>query len=759
MKIYKWIDKYNKKNSLKIIRKYHFGRSAGKSKTYCLHTSFWLKYILRLLLVFFSIISFQKTAYKGFFKLFSSRFSPFCSPTKNVLYIKLSDFFATLFGYRYFVYEEILPLLNNKNLSKLNIEIPIIKNPIVSIIIPVYNHLDYTYNCLKSLQLAISDKYAYEIIVVDDCSTDETALFFANNVKGVTYFRNENNKGFLLSSNQGAELAKGKFICFLNNDVQVKSNWLEYLIDTFEDETVGLVGSKLIYANGMLQEAGGIVFNDANAANYGRYDDIESPSYNYARETDYCSGASIMLLKEDFEKLGNFDLRYTPAYYEDTDLCFAVRHILDKKVIYQPFSEVIHFEGISSGTDVEKHPVKKYQSINKLKFYEKWANQLVNYPSFNDFKTALHKFYINKIVLIIDDTIPEPDKDSGSVRLTHIIDILKSIGYHIIFMPNDGNKKEKYFERLASIGVEVLYKFPNRNGMISMLQKRLPDVNIAWICKPQNNMVFEHIVNDEKLVRVYDTIDLHFLRIEREAELKNDQLLVAEAKKIKEREIEYAKASDVTIAITNDEKLILNNEGIENVVVIPNIHVNKNNQTSNASFNDRNGILFIGGYVHTPNTDAAKWLIEKIMPLVWKVNPDMHVTLLGSNPNNDILALKSKNVSVPGYVEDVSEYFNRSKIFVAPLRYGAGMKGKIGQSLSYGLPVITTSIGAEGMELVNETDFLLANLEEEFAKRISILYNDEELWFKLSKASLASIDRYSPLKIKSEIQLLLAQYS
>lgn len=759
MKIYKWIDKYNKKNSLKIIRKYHFGRSVGKSKTYCLHTAFWLKYILRLLLVFFSIISFQKTAYKTFFKLFSSKFSPFCSATKNVLYIKICDFFATLFGYRYFVYEEILPLLSNESLSKLKIEIPISKNPIVSIIIPVYNHLDYTYNCLKSLQLTISDTYAYEIIVVDDCSIDETALFFANNVKGVTYLRNADNKGFLLSSNLGAELAKGKFICFLNNDVQVKSNWIEYLINTFEDETVGLVGSKLIYANGMLQEAGGIVFNDANAANYGRYDDIENPSYNYARETDYCSGASIMLLKEDFEKLGHFDLRYTPAYYEDTDLCFSVRHILNKKVIYQPFSEVIHFEGISSGTDVEKHPVKKYQSINKLKFCEKWAKDLDNYPSLNDFKTALHKFYINKIVLIIDDTIPEPDKDSGSVRLTHIIDILRSIGYHIIFMPNDGNKKEKYFERLASIGVEVLYKFPNRNGMISLLQKRLPDVNIAWICKPQNNLVFEQIINDENLLRVYDTIDLHFLRMQREAELTNDQLLLAEAKKIKEVEIEYAKASDVTIAITNDEKLILNNLGIENVVVIPNIHVNKNIQTAYASFKDRNGILFIGGYVHTPNMDAAKWLIEKIMPLVWKVNPDIHVTLLGSNPNNYILALKSKNVSVPGYLEDVSEYFNRSKIFVAPLRYGAGMKGKIGQSLSYGLPVITTAIGAEGMGLVNEMDFLLADTEEEFAKRISFLYNDEELWFNLSKASLASIDRYSPSKIKSKIQLLLAQYS
>lgn len=759
MKIYKWIEKYNKKNSLKIIRKYNFGRSAGKSKTYCLHTSFWLKYILRLLLVFFSIISFQKAAYKTFFELFSSRFSPFCSPNKNVFYIKLSDFLATLFGYRYFVYEEILPLLSDKSLTKLKIEIPISKNPIVSIVIPVYNHLDYTYNCLKSLQLAISDKYAYEIIVVDDCSTDETASFFANNVKGITYFRNADNKGFLLSSNQGAELAKGKFICFLNNDVQVKSNWLEYLIDTFKDETVGLVGSKLIYANGMLQEAGGIVFNDANAANYGRYDDIESPSYNYARETDYCSGASIMVLKEDFEKLGHFDLRYTPAYYEDTDLCFAVRHILDKKVIYQPFSEIIHFEGISSGTDVEKHPVKKYQSINKLKFCEKWANHLSNYPSLNDFKTALHKFYINKIVLMIDDTIPEPDKDSGSVRLTHIIDILRSIGYHIIFLPNDGNKKEKYFEKLASIGVEVLYRFPNRNGMISLLQKRLPDVDIAWICKPQNNIVFEHIVNDEKLLRFYDTIDLHFLRMQREAELTNDQLLLVEAKKIKEREIEYAKASDVTIAITNDEKLILINEGIENVFVIPNIHVNKNSEIARASFKDREGILFIGGYAHTPNIDAAKWLIEKIMPLVWEVNPDIHVTLLGSNPNNDILAYKSKNVSVPGYLEDVSEYFNSSRIFVAPLRYGAGMKGKIGQSLSYGLPVITTTIGAEGMELVNDINYLLANTENEFAKKILSLYKDEELWLKLSKASLTSIDKYSPSKIKGQIQLMLAPYN
>ena len=758
MKIYSWIDKYNQKNSFKIIQKYHFGCSAGKTKFYFLHTSFWLKYILRLFLVFASIVLFRKRAYQTFLKIISSRFSPFISPQKSSVHIKLHDIISTLFGYRYFSDIDTLPLLDNRNLLKSKVELPAFTDPLVSIIIPVYNHLDYSYNCLKSIELNVSGKFPYEVIVVDDCSTDLTEKFIRSNAKNVSYLKNESNLGFLLTCNAGAKLAKGRFLCFLNNDVQVKQVWLESLVNTFEDDTVGLVGSKLIYADGMLQEAGGIVFNDANAANYGNYEYKDHPSFNFAREVDYCSGASIILLKEDFEKLGGFDNRYIPAYYEDTDLCLAVKHTLGKKVIYQPFSELVHFEGVSSGTDITKDTTKKYQAINKEKFYKKWKSQLSYYPAIHDFRSALAKFNREKTILIIDDTIPEPDKDSGSLRLIHIIKILKSLGYHLIFFPNDGIKKERYFENLAKLGIEVIYRFPNRNSMFEILSDKISSVDVVWICKPQNNTVYDSITKHGcHIKRIYDTIDLHFLRMQREAELNNDNLLLIAAQNTKKEELQYAAMADITIAITNDEKKILENEGLKNVVVIPNIHVIESAAAGDVPFRERNGILFIGGFVHKPNVDAVKWLINEIMPIVWKTHPEIEVTLLGSNPSDEVLQLKALNVNVPGYIEDVSPYFYTSKIFVAPLRYGAGMKGKIGQSLSYGLPIITSNIGAEGMSLTPDTHFLLADKAEEFAAKILMLYNNEQLWHRLSVESKASISNYHPDNVKKTIQLMLAR--
>src|SRR5690606_17960721 len=184
---------------------------------------------------------------------------------------------------------------------------------------------------------------------------DHTADFLTKNVSGITYIRNTENKGFLMNCNEASRIAKGKYLYFLNNDTQVTANWLKPMVDLFKDEQVGRVGSKLIYAHGLLQEAGGIIYPDASGANYGRNDLPDRPRYNYIRAVDYCSGASLLVRKSDFEKLNRFDQQFAPAYYEDTDLCFSIRNVLKKKVMYQPLSEVIHFEGITSGKIIKKN--------------------------------------------------------------------------------------------------------------------------------------------------------------------------------------------------------------------------------------------------------------------------------------------------------------------------------------------------------------------------------------------------------------------
>ncbi len=236
----------------------------------------------------------------------------------------------------------------------------------VSIIIPVFNHLQDTLNCLKSLA-ECNDKARFEIIITDDGSTDSTQSVFSQ-CKNLNYIRNEDNLGFLAACNTAAETAIGEFIVLLNNDTVVLPGWLDALVDTFsEHPQAGLVGAKLVYPNGTLQEAGGIVFKDGSAFNFGRDEDPNKPAVNYLREVDYCSAACICVPKKIWQDLNGFDEFFSPAYYEDTDFAFRVREA-GYQVFYQPLSEVIHFEGKTSGLDVTKG-IKRYQIIKSGKVF------------------------------------------------------------------------------------------------------------------------------------------------------------------------------------------------------------------------------------------------------------------------------------------------------------------------------------------------------------------------------------------------------
>ncbi len=252
--------------------------------------------------------------------------------------------------------------------------LPVVEKPQVSIIIPVFNKVAYTYNCLLTV-VAHDNEISKEVIIINNASNDETK-YFLEQLKGCfRVVHNKNNKGFVGACQQGGALARGEFILLLNNDTQVRTGYLSKMLEIFDnDEKVALVGSKLIYPDGRLQEAGGIIFNDASGCNYGRLQDPSLPHFNQDREVDYCSGASLMIRTVLWRHWGGFDERYAPAYYEDTDLCFTARS-KGYKVMYCHASQVIHHEGITSGTDVTQG-FKAFQVINHHKFYQKWREVL-----------------------------------------------------------------------------------------------------------------------------------------------------------------------------------------------------------------------------------------------------------------------------------------------------------------------------------------------------------------------------------------------
>ena len=353
------------------------------------------------------------------------------------------------------IYLLIFLLFNQKNISyPFKNEIPL-----VSIIIPVHNFFNYTYNCIYSI---LNDKTTipYEIIIANDISTDDTKLLtkkYFTNITNIYILNNKKKYNFVMNCNKAVKFSRGKYILFLNSDTEVHKEWLTFLFRLIEkDDTIGMVGSKLIYPSGQLQEAGGIVWNDGDPDNFGKWNKADLPEYNYVKEVDYISGASIIIRKSIWEKIGGFDENFSPAYYEDTDFAFKLRKF-GYKVMYQPKSVVMHHRGISNGKNITSG-IKRYLIINRKKFIAKWKNELKWQPlKGNDTFNARDRGYNKNRILVIDNYVPNFDKNFINRFSLLCLDIFQDIGLLITFLGDEYQILEPYTTNLQQKGIEVLY--------------------------------------------------------------------------------------------------------------------------------------------------------------------------------------------------------------------------------------------------------------------------------------------------------------
>lgn len=626
------------------------------------------------------------------------------------------------------------------------------ENPEVSIIIPVYNQIRYTLNCLYTIDQFDRD-IQKEIIIINDKSTDHT-LEYLKKINGITVIDNPENLGFLRNVNKGIHAAKGEYVYLLNNDVEVQENYLSSLLNVFSNkDNVGAVGSKMIFADNTLQEAGCLIFENTEIVNLGRCEAIDTPKYNFLRKVDYCSGCSLLFKRVDGSgNLNLLDEAFLPAYYEETDLCQRFKYEQGLDIYYQPGSEIIHFENISyTGKDNGKELLLQK---NREIFMSRWNQYFTNTRFLDKGNTNnLNAFYKKPNVLILEELIPKPDKDSGSRRFLEIIKILQKNQHRIILAVKQLNDEDDvYVNFFRGIGVEVCKDFVNAQDRIvkvkDQVHEALQFVDIVWIFRP-TGFDFWYKMIQEKLAGqkiIYDMVDLHYLRMERE----NEYIAITKDRK-KEmkffRETEYAamKTADVVVSISDEEKRIVSGQGIQNEKIFTVSNIHEPVKAQEVAYSEREGLLFIGGFYHMPNMDAVKFLYENIMPLVWAKDAAIKINILGPDfPEEIKQQYNSDRFCILGYQKSVDYWFENSRIFVAPLRYGAGVKGKIGQALEFSLPVVTTEIGAEGMGLVDGVSALVSgNNAEHFADKILELYHNEKLWNALHQNSTQPLEKFS----------------
>jgi GT2 family glycosyltransferase len=650
--------------------------------------------------------------------------------------------------------EEVLAVPAGPVLPLTSICFPQHKEVDVSIIIPVFNQLEYTHACLASLQAA-QEQPRFEVIVVDDCSTDGTPEVIAQ-IPGVVFLRNDSNSGFIASCNTGAKAARGKYLVFLNNDTLVKPGWLTALVDTFREERrAGIVGSKLLYPDGRLQEAGGIIWKDASGWNYGKSDDPGKPEYNYLRDVDYCSAAALMVPKPLFESVGGFDPRYAPGYYEDTDLAFKVRQA-GYRVLYQPLSAVIHHEGATGGTDISTG-AKKHQEINRSTFAEVWIDELAKRPINGDV-TFLQRprTASGKNILVIDHHLPMPDRDSGSLRMFQILKILQQLGHRVTFLPDNLADMPPYTGELQKRGIQTVH-YPHvkrvRDYLIS--HGSLFDVVVLSRCDFARKHIADVRLHAPQSRIIFDTVDLHYLREHREAQLTQDPDVRRKAEERQLLEDYLITEADETWVVSPIEQQMLQEKWPhKSIQVVSNI---VDVTRSLTPFALRHDWLFIGGFQHRPNIDAVLFFVEKIYPLVRDRLPEAKFYIIGDKAPPEIVALASERIIVAGLQRDVRSFFDSVRLSVAPLRFGAGIKGKINQSMAFGVPVVASTVAVEGMNLTDHEHVLIADDPQDFARALIELYESEELWERLSQNGINKTQElYSADAAREKLEFLFS---
>ena len=617
-----------------------------------------------------------------------------------------------------------------ENLKLDPLTFPEIKDPDVSVVIPAHNKIAVTYSCLASLLLAWNNA-SFEVILVDDASSDETATI-ENLVTGITVVRHQEAQRFIRACNAGAAQARGRFVVLLNNDTEPTSGWLDELIAAFDRfDNVGLVGSKLLYPDGSLQDAGGIVWNSGDPWNYGNRQNPWEPRFSYARQADYLSGAAMMTTKEIWDKLGGLSAYLEPMYFEDTDFAFKVREA-GYTTWFIPSSLVYHYEGMTSGTDTSSG-FKRYQEVNRPKFKRRWAKDFKRFSKMGTAPDLEKDRGVVGRVLFVDYTTPTPDQSAGSYAALQEIKLVQSLGYKVSFLPENLAYMGKYTHELEKMGVEMIIS-PFFQSVEEFLAARGEEFDASYITRYHvaNKMVPLIRAENPEARIVMNNADLHFLRLLRKAVAEKDDTQMDAARAVRDEEMAAMRSVDVVLSYNDKEHTVIEaqSEGAVKVMTCPWV---LDCPDKVAPRKDRKGLSFLGGFQHHPNVEGVEWFAHTVMDQLGNERPDIHLSIYGSRMGAEVAALAADNIDPIGFVEEISDAYDRHLVFVAPLLSGAGIKGKVLSALAHGIPCVLSPMAAEGIGLRHGLDAMIADTPSEWIDAITKVHDDAKLWKRLSQ--------------------------
>jgi GT2 family glycosyltransferase len=645
-----------------------------------------------------------------------------------------------------------------------------VDDPKISIIICTYQNPKLVVSLLTSIR-NLEYSLPFEVILVDDGSKKDRVTEFIN-LRGVHVYQLDENVGFLRASNFGASKAKGQYLWFVNDDCLLLNGAMSTLVEALDSSTdVAVAGSLLLNPDLTIQEAGVQIFRSGEIWQMGKTLDRTHPFLGFSREVDYVSGASLMVKRETWEALGGFDETFAPAYFEDSDFCLRTWKS-GKKVLFCHGSRVVHMGGQSFGSSTDPKSQKSQLLDRNKRFFDlRW--KLEENTDFWESPNQGLRFFANRasreVAVFVDHQIPYPGRDSGNLRADQIIHGLKDLGFHVIVVSRINVANLNYVQKLRNEGFEL---HPNWESFTRCHGTDSNTIKLFWVSRLNVlDELYSSIRLYSKAKLIYDTVDLHHLRLERLNETRfgtngtintiEAELACREQARVRSRELQLARLSDAAVLVGEYEI-----QRIKDVVdksklkvlwkYVPNKMLEEINIVTKKDFSEEKSItsiLFVGSFYHQPNIQAIDWFSERIAPRLKELGINFKLIAVGPGAANDKVKTWDSGIEYIGWVEDLKPIYSGTDFVIAPLLSGAGLKGKVLESLAMGKPLIATSVAVEGFGLEKGIEYLHADTEEEFVSAICELASDYNLRLELSRKGQEFIrNRFSKDEFTSRLR-------
>jgi GT2 family glycosyltransferase len=643
--------------------------------------------------------------------------------------------------------------------SHSTIEFPVTEKPEVSIILVLYNRAALTLQCLYSILR--SNASAYEVVIIDNASTDKTSKLLGQ-VKGARIIQNARNLHFLRAVNQAAQQAKGDSLLLLNNDAQLLPGTLSSAQQTLNSAAdIGAVGGKIILLDGVLQEAGSIIWNDGSCLGYGRGDNPLAPEYMYQRDVDYCSAAFLLTPRGLFLEGGGFDEDYSPAYYEETDYCVRLWQ-QGKRVVYDPNAIIVHYEFASSTSPRNAIDLQvKHRQVFAAK-HQDWLQSQVPPDPRHVWLARSHQQNGQQRILFLDDAVPHAALGAGFPRSNRILSELVNLGHAITFYPTSCPHEDwaDVYEDIPA-GAEIMLDH-GWDKLTEFLHRRAGYYDLIIISRPHNMALFKSLMSKKpgicgKARIIYDAEALFSSRKIKQSILEGQELSKAEQEKLIREEVGLAEICDCVVSVSDVESGKFVEYGCErvhtlshSVEVVP----------TESDFTERRDILFVGRIhaLNAPNADSMIWFSNEILPLIQeRLGNEIKLKLVGLDCPGFKSLVNNSSVQLLGRVEDLTPLYEEARLFVAPTRFSAGIPLKVCEAAGYGLPVVATFLVGAQLGWHNEQELLLADDPQDFADACVRLYTSPALWNQLRNKALARVNQdFSPKAFREQLRQIVS---